>query len=151
MAGLVTKLSGPSVTSGIGRVVSLFGQFPNAYNAVMRGAQITVRCECGGIGYVPYGQQWQCDNCRRRWNTTQIPADEYWGIMRDMRKLRINVMLTMLGLVVPVIALSLVLGIRLLILLPVLLSFWYLFYMPRWRRQAREQARNLTRWKLHPE
>src|SRR5215831_5517516 len=87
--------------------MSLFGQFPNAYNAVMRGAQITVRCECGGIGYVPYGQRWQCDNCRRRWNTTQIPADEYWGIMRDMRKLRINVMLTMLGLVVPVVALSL--------------------------------------------
>ena len=117
----------------------------------MRGAQITVRCDCGGIGYVPYGQRWQCDNCHRRWNTTQIPADEYWGIMRDMRKLRINVMLTMLGLVVPVIALSLVLGIRLLILLPVLMSFWYLFYMPRWRRQVREQARNLTRWKLHPE
>jgi hypothetical protein len=117
----------------------------------MRGAQITVRCDCGGIGYVPYGQRWQCDNCRRRWNTGQIPAEEYWGIMRDMRKLRINVMLTMLGLVVPVVALSLVLGIRLLILLPVLMSFWYLFYMPRWRRQVREQARNLTRWKLHPE
>jgi len=117
----------------------------------MRGAQITVRCDCGGIGYVPYGQRWQCDNCRRRWNTGQIPAEEYWGIMRDMRKLRINVMLTMLGLVVPVVALSLVLGIRMLILLPVLMSFWYLFYMPRWRRQVREQARNLTRWKLHPE
>jgi hypothetical protein len=117
----------------------------------MRGAQITVRCDCGGIGYVPYGERWQCPNCHRRWNTTQIPAEEYWGIMRDMRKLRINVMLTMLGLVVPVIALSLVLGIRLLILLPVLLSFWYLFYMPRWRRRAREQARNLRRWKLHPE
>jgi hypothetical protein len=129
----------------------LFGQFRSAYNAVMRGAQITVRCDCGGIGYVPYGQRWQCDNCRRRWNTGQIPAEEYWGIMRDMRKLRINVMLTMLGLVVPVVALSLVLGIRLLILLPVLMSFWYLFYMPRWRRQVRQQARNLTRWKLHPE
>ena len=117
----------------------------------MRGAQITVRCDCGGIGYVPYGQRWQCDNCRRRWNTGQIPAEEYWGIMRDMRKLRINVMLTMLGLVVPVVALSLVLGIRLLILLPVLMSFWYLFYMPRWRRRVRQRARSLTSWQLHPE
>jgi hypothetical protein len=33
----------------------------------------------------------------------------------------------------------------------VLMSFWFLFYMPRWRRQVRERARNLRRWKLHPE
>ncbi len=117
----------------------------------MRGAQITVRCDCGGIGYVPYGERWQCDACRRRWNTSQIPAEEYWGIMRDMRKLRITVLLTVLGLVIPVVALSFVLGIRLLILLPVLMSFWFLFYMPRWRRQLREQTRSLRRWKLHPE
>jgi len=129
----------------------LSGQFPAAYNAVMRGAQITVRCDCGGIGYVPYGQRWECESCRRRWNTSQIPAEEYWGIMRDMRKLRITVILTALGLVIPIVALSLVLGIRLLLLLPVLMSFWFLFYMPRWRRQVREQARNLRRWKLHPE
>ena len=36
-------------------------------------------------------------------------------------------------------------------LLPVLMGFWYLFYMPRWRRKVRERARNLRRWKLHPD
>jgi hypothetical protein len=117
----------------------------------MRGAQITVRCDCGGVGYVPYGERWECGSCGRRWNTGQIPAEEYWGIMRDMRRLRITVILTMLGLVVPLVALSVVAGIRILLLIPVLMGFWYLFYMPRWRRQVREKARSLQRWKLHPE
>ena len=117
----------------------------------MRGAQITVRCDCGGIGYVPYGERWECRTCHRRWNTGQIPAEEYWGIMRDMRRLRINVLLTALGIVVPIVALSVVAGIRILLLLPVVMSFWFLFYMPRWRRRVRQQARSLRKWKLHPE
>jgi hypothetical protein len=130
---------------------ALFGRLTDTYNAGMRGAQITVRCDCGGIGYVPHGERWKCATCGRTWNTGQIPADEYWGIMRDMRRLRIRVIATALGLMVPVLVLSLIVGLRLLLLLPVLMSFWFLFYMPRWRRQVRERARNLRRWKLHPE
>jgi hypothetical protein len=139
------------MTSGNPQRSLLFGQLPSAYNAGMRGAQITVRCDCGEIGYVPHGERWKCAKCRRTWNTAQIPADEYWGIMRDMRRLRITVIATALGLVVPVVALSLFAGLRILLLLPVLMSFWYLFYMPRWRRQVRERARSLRRWTLHPE
>jgi hypothetical protein len=48
-------------------------------------------------------------------------------------------------------ALVLVFGTRVMILLPVVLAFWFVFYMPRWRRRVREQARNLQRWKLRPE
>jgi hypothetical protein len=81
----------------------------------------------------------------------QIPAEEYWGIMRDMRRLRISVLLTGLAFVVPVVVLALFTGLQLLLLLPVLMSFWFLFYMPRWRRRVREQARSLRRWQLHPE
>ena len=121
------------------------------YNASVRGALITVRCDCGGIGYVPYGERWECPTCHRRWNTGQIPAEEYWGIMRDMRRLRLSVIGTALALVVPIAALTPFAGIRILLLLPVLMSFWFMFYMPRWRRQVRERARNLRRWKLHPE
>jgi hypothetical protein len=132
-------------------VRGLFGQPMTTYNAKMRGAQITVRCDCGGVGYVPYGERWDCSTCHRRWNTTQIPAEEYWGIMRDMRRLRITVLLTALGLAVPILVLALFAGLRILLLLPVVMSFWFLFYMPRWRRRVREQARSLRRWKLHPE
>jgi uncharacterized protein YqhQ len=71
--------------------------------------------------------------------------------MRDMRRMRINVLATALGIVVPIVALSVVLGFRVLLLLPVVMSFWFLFYMPRWRRRVRQQARSLQRWQLHPE
>src|SRR5437763_10447471 len=117
----------------------------------MRGALITVRCDCGEIGYVAYGQRWQCRRCHRTWNTGQIPADEYWGIMRDMRRLRFTVIGVALSLVVPVAALVPLLGLRILVLLPLVMGFWFMFYMPRWRRRARQQARSLQRWKLRPE
>jgi len=71
--------------------------------------------------------------------------------MRDMRRMRINVLATALGIVIPIVALSVVLGFRILLLLPVVMSFWFLFYMPRWRRRVRLQARNLQKWQLHPE
>jgi len=121
------------------------------YNAKVRGARITVRCDCGGIGYVPYGERWECATCHRRWDTGQIPAEEYWGIMRDMRRMRISVLVTALAFVVPVVALAAFAGFRLLLLLPVVMCFWFMFYMPRWRRRVRQQARSLRRWKLHPE
>lgn len=122
-----------------------------AYNAGMRGAQITVRCDCGAVGYVPYGERWACAGCGRRWNTSQIPAEEYWGIMRDMRRMRLTVIGTVLALVIPVATLAAIAGVQLLLLLPVLMGFWFMFYMPRWRRQVRERARSLRSWKLSPE
>ena len=57
----------------------------------MRGAPITIRCDCGQVERVPYGQTWTCPDCGRRWNTEQIPAEEYWGIMREMRRYRLQV------------------------------------------------------------
>jgi hypothetical protein len=117
----------------------------------MRGAQITLRCDCGDTGYVHFGERWTCRKCGRTWNTAQIPAEEYWEIMRDMRRLRFTVIGTALTMLVPIAALTPFLGIRILLLLPVAMSFWFIFYMPRWRRRVREQARNLRRWKLRPE
>ena len=117
----------------------------------MRGAQITVRCDCGDVGYVAYGERWVCGKCRRSWNTAQIPAEEYWGIMRDMRKLRITVIGVALAMVVPIVALIPILGIRVMMLLPVVMGVWFMIYMPRWRRRVREQARSLRKWKLRPE
>jgi hypothetical protein len=71
--------------------------------------------------------------------------------MRDMRRMRITVLVTALALVVPVVALAAFAGFQLLVLLPVVMGFWFIFYMPRWRRRVREQARSLQRWQLHPE
>ena len=117
----------------------------------MRGALITVRCDCGDVGYVAYGERWVCGKCGRAWNTTQIPAEEYWGIMRDMRRLRINVIFVALAIAVPFVALIPLLGARIMVLLPLVMGFWFILYMPRWRRRVREQARSLQKWKLRPE
>jgi hypothetical protein len=117
----------------------------------MRGALITIRCDCGEVGNAAYGERWVCGRCRRAWNTAQIPAEEYWGIMRDMRRLRINVIFVALAVVVPFVALIPLLGARIMILLPVVMGCWFILYMPRWRRRVRQQARSLQKWKLRPE
>src|SRR5262249_58061813 len=107
---------------------------------------ITVRWDGGGTGYVPYGERWESPSCHRRWNTGQIPAEEYWGIMRDMRRMRITAIVTALAIVIPILALSTIAGIRILLLLPVLMSFWLLFYIPRSRRRVPPPARSSSRW-----
>src|SRR5258708_12685124 len=117
----------------------------------MRGAPITVRCDCGDIGYVAYGEGWVCRKCSRAWNTAQIPAEEYWGIMRDMRRLRFTVMGVALCMVVPIAALTPFVGVRILLLLPIVMSFWFIFYIPRSPRPLPHQPTTLPNWNLRPE
>ena len=115
----------------------------------MKGPPITVRCDCGEVEPVLYGEAWTCPTCGRRWDTAQIPPDEYWGVMREMRRYRLEV-----------IAVSVVLGIALAITLanlgsrryfPIVLGvmgFWFLIYMPRWRQKVRRRVRELPGWRL---
>ena len=117
----------------------------------MKGPPITVACECGEMKHVPYGETWQCERCGRRWNTTQIPAEEYWGIMRDMRRMRLSVIGVALGLAVAFGALALFVSQSLLLLLPVVLTGWFIWYMPWWRRRIRRRARSGPKWTLRPE
>ena len=117
----------------------------------MKGPPITVICDCGEVERIPYGDAWICPSCARRWNTSQIPSEEYWGIMREMRRFRLEV-----------IGVSIALGIALAVTLsnlgsrryfPIVLGvmgFWFLIYMPRWRQRVRRRARELPTWKLRP-
>jgi Flp pilus assembly protein TadB len=116
----------------------------------MRGALFTIRCDCGGVGYAPHGATGDCGECGRSVDTRQIPADEYWAIMREMRQSRLRVIAVALTVAIAMAILIPFAGPRVLIVLPVLLSFWFLFYMPRWRRRTRERARSLQHWNLHP-
>ena len=116
----------------------------------MRGALITVKCDCGEVRYVPYGAEWVC-TCGRGWNTNQISADEYWDIMRDMRRFRLRAISMALTLGVGVVAFAHIThGPVAPLMLPMMLG-WFLFYMPQWRRKVRSAARSLPTWKLHPE
>lgn len=116
----------------------------------MKGARITVKCDCGAVNYLDYGDNWQCD-CGRRWNTAQIPADEYWGLMRSMRSERMKVMAVALSIAVVFVVLGLVLSQAFYFLIPLAFSGWYLFFMPRWRSRLRQKARGAPNWTLRPE
>lgn len=117
----------------------------------VKGPPITVRCDCGEARPVPYGERWTCERCRRTWNTAQIPADEYWGIMRAMRRYRLSVIGVALGLALVFAALAVFVSESLFLLLPVILGVWFVWYMPFWRRRVRRHARALPKWNLHPE
>jgi Flp pilus assembly protein TadB len=101
--------------------------------------------------HVAYGDTWVCDRCGRRWNTAQIPADEYWGILRAMRRYRLSVIGVALGFAVVFGLLALFVAQSLFLLLPVVLAAWFIWYMPFWRRKVRRHARTLPKWNLHPE
>jgi hypothetical protein len=100
---------------------------------------------------VPYGEAWQCESCGRRWNTAQIPADEYWAIMRDMRRMRLFVIGIALALTAIFGLLALFVAESLVLLLPVVLAVWLVLYMPWWRRNLRRRARSVPKWNLRPE
>ena len=116
----------------------------------MRGAKITVRCDCGEMRYADYGESWECP-CGRRWNTRQIPAEEYWGMMYSMRAQRLR----LIGLAVLVAGtfglFAVNAGPRAFAAAPLVIGFWYLVVMPRWRRRLRQRTRALPKWTLTPE
>lgn len=117
----------------------------------MRAPPVTISCDCGELKHVPYGQTWQCERCGKRWNTNQIPAEQYWGILRDMRRLRLGLIGIAGGFAALFVLLAIFVAESLFLLLPVVLGVWFLWYMPWWRRRLRRRARSLPKWNLHPE
>ena len=71
--------------------------------------------------------------------------------MRQMRRYRLSVIGVALGLTAVFGLLALLVDESLVLLLPVVLSGWFIWYMPLWRRKVRRHARNLPRWNLRPE
>ena len=100
---------------------------------------------------MPYGETWECEKCGRRWNTTQIPADVYWGIMREQRNYRLVVIGLAVGLAALFGLLALFVSEGLFLLFPVVLIGWFMWFMPWWRRKLRRRTRSLPSWKLTPE
>jgi hypothetical protein len=117
----------------------------------MKGPLITVRCDCGNVHYVPYGETWRCERCGRRFDTARIPADEYWGIVREQRKMRFRAMAVAGIIVATFVTLGLTAGQRFFLMVPVALGLWFIFYMPQWRRKVRAAARSVPTWDLTPE
>lgn len=117
----------------------------------MKGPPITIRCHCGTVERVPYGEAWTCPACGRRWDTTQIPSEHYEAIMSEMRRYRIQAGLTGIGIGIAVGAIALLSDRPIFPLALVAMAAWLLLYMPRWRRKVRARARALPSWTLHPD
>jgi hypothetical protein len=112
---------------------------------------ITLTCECGETQAVPYGERWQCRKCRRTWDTSQIPEEEYKQVLRIQRRYRLVPMVLLIltgAAVVLFIALGRALAV---VLLPLILTLWFMFIRPLQRRRLRERIAALPEWKLTPE
>jgi hypothetical protein len=117
----------------------------------MRKPPITVKCECGETRELAYGERWQCERCRRAWDTRQIPAAEYDGLLRAMRRVRLEAVGVAAILAAILVPLVVVVNPTFIYLIPMVAAVWLFLYLPRWRRRARLAARSSPRWQLHPE
>ena len=115
------------------------------------GPTITVRCGCGEVRYLHYGERWQCESCGTSWNTLQIPREEYVAVRRIQRR-HIAVPALVFFLVLATVVLFMAFGrVYAIILLPFALTCWFMFVRPLQRKRLREQLKQLPEWKLTPE
>lgn len=112
---------------------------------------ITISCDCGETRSVSYGATWRCERCGRSWNTNQIPAEEYEGLLRRMRRHKIEAVASGAVAAAALVSLIVVGGSRFVLLIPTVMAMWLFLFLPFWRRRYRRTARGSPRWQLHPE
>ena len=112
---------------------------------------ITIRCECGETRDVAYGERWRCEACGRSWNTAQIPAEEYEGLLRRVRRHKVEALAMTAIAAAVMIPLIVVVSSRFIALVPIVMAAWLFVVLPFWRRRYHRTARSAPRWELHPE
>lgn len=117
----------------------------------MRGPPIHVTCDCGNETNLRYGDRWECGHCGRKWNTEQIPADEYRGLVRDLRRLRLVALAVALCGVAIVLPLAYFVNKGFLFVGPIFLALGATLLGPIWKNRVRRVVAERPRWQLHPE
>ncbi len=117
----------------------------------MRKPPITIKCDCGEVGSVAYGERWECGTCHRSWDTRQIPGEEYDGLLRRVRRHQLEVLAMAVVAAAVLVPLIVAFGSRFIMLTPIVLAAWLFLVLPSWRRRYRRTAREAPRWELHPE
>ncbi len=118
----------------------------------MRGPLITITCDCGAVTWLGYGERWTCDTCGKTWDTSQIPKDEYEGLVRSARLYGLAVVGPPIVLAAVFIPLTVVYGARFAFLLFAFVLAYALLVVPPIRRRANRRVRELApRWMLRPE
>ncbi|HEY1367830.1 MAG TPA: hypothetical protein VGF23_11970 [Gaiellaceae bacterium] len=117
----------------------------------MRAPEISVVCECGERRSLPYGARWECETCGRRWNTAQIPAEDYEKVERAVRRYRLEAAAfaaVILAIFAPLVVLV---DVRLGITGLIVFFAWAFLFRPWQRRRLVAAARESARWQLRPE
>jgi hypothetical protein len=117
----------------------------------VRGPPIHVTCDCGNERDLRYGDRWECEQCGRTWNTEQIPAGEYQGLVSDLRRLRVGAMVAAGGAVAAVLLLAYFVSPGALFIGPILLALAAILLGPVWKSRVRRIVAARPRWELHPE
>ncbi|HEX4360313.1 MAG TPA: hypothetical protein VH141_22475 [Pseudonocardia sp.] len=119
--------------------------------SLRKGPPITVRCPCGARRELGYGEVWRCA-CGRRWDTSQIDAEQY-GRLRRLQ-LRFRVLPICIGLATSLAALFFLFShntFSLFVLLPAVLIGWGTVLRPIHRRRYAAALGQLPRWELRSE
>ena len=117
----------------------------------MRGPPITVKCDCGETASLRYGERWQCSSCGRRWNTAQVPADEYRGVVRELRRYRLYAIAVAVAVLAAYVPLVFLVDEGIIFTAPLLLAGLAIALGPFWKRRVRRVIAERPRWRLHPE
>ena len=112
---------------------------------------ISIKCDCGETRQVAYGDRWTCEGCGRSWNTNQIPVDEYEGLLRRVRRHKLEALGAVAIAAAIMIPLIVVVSESFILLVPLVMVVWLFVLLPMWRRRYRRTAYEAPRWQLHPE
>lgn len=118
--------------------------------AVRKGPPITVKCECGQRRDLKYGEQWQCEQCGRRYQTHKIPMEEYAAIRRTQVRYRLFPIAAGLLLLAAMIVFFIegrTFGA--IVIIPFMLASWASFGRPFWRsRYRRAMSKDTPTWTI---
>jgi hypothetical protein len=117
----------------------------------LRKPPITITCDCGAKRDVAYGERWDCETCGRSWNTAQIPAEEYEGLLRRVRRHQYEALGMTAVAAAVMVPLIVVVSARFILLVPAVMMVWLFVVLPYWRRRYRRTAKTAPRWELHPD
>jgi hypothetical protein len=117
----------------------------------MKGPPITISCECGRTQLVRYGEAWKCEDCGRSWDTRQIPQDDYDGLLRRIRRYRLEILGLAFAVLAVFIPLIVFVNQKFVFVAAVAAFAWMFVYMPFWRRRVRRAAREAPTWNLRAE
>jgi hypothetical protein len=113
-----------------------------------RPLRLVVRCSCGARGAVQPGALWLCPDCRRAWDTSAVPAEEYRSLVRAVRRAK---WLATSGLLVVAVIFAPLIGLvsrSFLVPALIVLAVWYFWFLPSHRKRLRRIYASLPQWQI---